>query len=94
MKGLRVAKGVRGVEFEGVWGGLQSGAGFRGSGSRGVWGWLYFLCGVAYGGRGLISVFRGFSPSIGGAFCFGGGERGGWGLGYHSLGFRQFPDIS
>ena len=30
MKGLRVAKGVRGVEFEGVWGELQSGAGFRG----------------------------------------------------------------
>ena len=65
-----------------------------GSGSQGVWRWLYFLCGVAYGGRGLISVFRGFSPSIGGAFCFGGGERGSWGLGYHSLGFRQFPDIS
>ena len=78
MKGLGVAKGVRGVGFGGVWGELQSRAGFRGQ----------WLAGC------LISVFRGFSPSIGGAFCFGGWEQGGWGLGYHSLGFRQFPDIS
>ena len=36
-------------------------------GSRGVWDWLWFSCGVAHGG-GVISVFHGFSGSIGGAF--------------------------
>ena len=50
---------------------------------------------MAQSGEGLISIFQGFSPSINGAFCFGGGgERGLWGLGYHSMGFRQFPDKS
>ena len=32
-----------------------------------------FLCGVVHSGRGLISVFQGFSASVGGAFSFFGG---------------------
>ena len=61
MKGLRVAKGVRGVEFEGVWGELRSGAGFRGQwlagclevalffvwgGGGGAGGWAIILWGL------------------------------------------------
>ena len=54
------------------------------NGSRG------FSCGVAHSGGCLISVFRGFSVSVG-KFSFSQGE---WALGYHSMEFRQFPDIS
>ena len=58
-------------------------------GSRGIWDWLWFSCGVAHGG--VISVFHGFSGSIGGAFVL---VVGSWALGYHSMGFGHFPGIS
>ena len=59
---------------------------------------------MAYGGRGLISVFRGFSPSIDGAFCFGGvgflvwggggGGAGGWAIILWGLdNFLIFPNF-
>ena len=38
---------------------------------------------MAQSGEGLISIFQGFSPSINGAFCFGGrggGGCGGWAI--------------
>ena len=55
MKGLGVAKGVRGVGFEGVWGELQSGAGFRGR-------WLAGCLGVFWwGGAGELGVGLSFS---------------------------------
>ena len=38
----------------------------------------------------LISVFREFSTSVG-KLSF---RWGDWALGYHSMGFRHFPDIS
>ena len=59
-------------------------------GSRGMWDWLWFSCGVAHGGA-VISVFHGFSGSIGGAFVL---VVGGWALGYHSMGFGHFPGVS
>ena len=43
---------------------------------------------IGHSGASLISVFQEFSSSIGKT----GG--GGWALGYHSMGFRQFPDGS
>ena len=43
------------------------------NGSRGIWDWLCFWCGMAHGGKGLISVFQGFSASIGGVFILAGG---------------------
>ena len=42
-------------------------------GSQGVWDWLWFSCGVAHGGGSLVSVFHGFSVSVGRNFFFGGG---------------------
>ena len=61
-----------------------------GGGSRGIWGWLWFSCGVAHGGKGFICIFREFSSSVGGAFIL----AGAWELGYYSMQFRQFLDIS
>ena len=40
--------------------------------------------------RGFNSVFRDFSSSIGKAVIL----AGDWALGYHSMGFTHFPDIS
>ena len=39
---------------------------------------------MAHGGGGLISVFGGFCSSVGGGLA----------LGYRSMGFGHFPDIS
>ena len=53
------------------------------SGSRGIWGYLWFSCGVAHGGGGLISVFQGLSASAGGAFILAGGM--GAGLSFYGI---------
>ena len=67
MKYLGVARVVGG---DWVWGGLGQvgvGGGVSGGGrSRGVRGWLWFLCGVAQCGGGLVSGFRGIFAIIGG----------------------------
>ena len=47
-------------------------------------------CGMVHSERGLISVFKDFSASIGKAVIL----AGGWALGSHSMGFTHFPDIS
>ena len=46
--------------------------------------------------KSLISVFQDFFASINKAFgLVGMGDRGGGSaLGYHSMGFRHFPDVS
>ena len=43
---------------------------------------------MVHSGKGLISVFQGFSASVGKAFWW-----GDWGLGYRSRGFRHIPDF-
>ena len=68
-------------------------------------GLLYFWSAVARGvsgtgsgfrvgwrtvGRVSICIFREFSSSVGGAFIL----AGAWELGYYSMQFRQFLDIS
>ena len=53
-----------------------------------------FSCGVAHCGGGLVAVFRDTFASAGGVFILPGGGGGGWALGYHSLGFGHFPNIS
>ena len=52
---------------------------------------VYFSCEIAHNGKSLISVFQEFSASTDTelSFC-----QGDWALGYHSMGFGQFPDIS
>ena len=45
---------------------------------------------VFVGGGGLNCGFQGFFASIGEIFIL----AGGWALGYHSMGFGHFPDIS
>ena len=45
---------------------------------------------MVHKGKSLISVFQEFPASIGGAFIL----AGEWALGYHSMEFRQLPDIS
>ena len=57
------------------------------SGSQGIWGWLWFSCGIWDNERGLVSVF--WQVLAGHSFW-----QGDWALDYHSMGFRQFPDIS
>ena len=42
-------------------------------GSRGIWDSSWISCGVAHSGKGLISVFREFSASIGKNFILAGG---------------------
>ena len=41
-------------------------------GSRGIWDSFWISCGVAHSGKGLISVFREFSASIGKNFILAG----------------------
>ena len=50
---------------------------------RGVWDWLWFSCGVAHCGRGLIAIFRGFFASIGEIFILAGGL--GTGLSFYGV---------
>ena len=38
------------------------------NGSRDIWGQLQFSCEIAHSGKGLISLFQGFSASIDKAF--------------------------
>ena len=45
--------------------------------------------GIAHNTKSLISIFQEFSSSINKAFIW-----AGWTLGYHSMKFRQFADIS
>ena len=59
-------------------------------GSRGIWDSFWISCGVAHSGKGLISVFREFSASIGKNFIL----AGGLGTRLYSMKFRQFLDIS
>ena len=54
---------------------------------------------MAHSGGVLISIFQGFSGSIGKFFALAGGgggegEGGGWALEYHFMKFRQFSDFS
>ena len=48
--------------------------------------------------RGIFRVGSsfgvGFSAGVGGVFVWVGEGAGGWALGYHSMWFRHFPDIS
>ena len=55
-----------------------------------MWGWLWFPCGVARRGGPLVAMFRGSFASAGGIFIL----PGGWALGYHSMGFGHFPNVS
>ena len=64
------------------WSAVARGVFGAGSGFRVGW--------RAAGGGGLISVLPGFSAGVGGAFV----SAGGWAVGYHSMGFRQFADVS
>ena len=41
--------------------------------SRGIWEWLWFWCGEAHCGKGLISVFQEFLVSINKIFILAGG---------------------
>ena len=41
--------------------------------SRGIWGWLWFSCGMARCGVGLVDILRGSVASIGGILAFAGG---------------------
>ena len=40
---------------------------------RGIWGWLWFSCGVAHCGGGLIAIFIRLFATVGGAFILAGG---------------------
>ena len=51
---------------------------------------LWFSCWVARSGKGLICILQEFSSSIDKAFIL----AGGCALGYYSMWFREFPDIS
>ena len=55
--------------------------------SAGCWALLRAIIVCGFGGGWL--GHRGFSSSVGGALVL----AGGWALGYHSVGFRQFPNI-
>ena len=49
------------------------------------------LCGMVHcGGGGLIAVFWYFFATVGGVFIL----AGGWALGYHSMGFGHFANVS
>ena len=50
-----------------------------------------FLREIAHRRKSLISIFKGFFASIGKMFFFGGGD---WVLGYNSMEWGDFPDIS
>ena len=52
-----------------------------------------FVWDGALPGGGLVAVFRGAFASAGGVFVLPEGG-GGWALGYHSVGFGHFPNIS
>ena len=43
---------------------------------------------------GLIAIFWDFFANAGEIFILAGGRGGGWALGYHSMEFRHFPNIS
>ena len=65
------------------------GCGISGTGSGfGFGGW-----GAPRGG-GLVTIFWDFLASASGVFALAGGGGGGWALGYHSMGFRHFHNIS
>ena len=71
-----------------LFGGLRFGFGGCCSGSRGILGWLWFCVGWRTA-AGFTFYFSGiFLVLAGPSFWW-----GGWALGYHSMGFRQFPDI-
>ena len=73
--------------FSGVLAAVVCGVFGAGSGFRVGW--------RAAGGEGegaLFSAFQGVFASVGGVLILAGG-RGGWALGYHSIGFGHFPDI-
>ena len=58
--------------------------------SQNIWDWLQFSCEIVHCGRGLISVLQEFFAIINKISIL----AGGWALGYHSMKFRLFPDIS
>ena len=64
-----------------------------GEGLRSVAGyldWLWFSCGGAGRGEGVMAILRDFFASANKFFIL----TGSWALGYHSMGFRHFPNIS
>ena len=64
-----------------------------GEGLRSVAGyldWLWFSCRGAGRGEGVMAILRDFFASANKFFIL----TGGWALGYHSMGFRHFPNIS
>ena len=67
--------------FLGCWGSGVAGLGIGLSVAGGRW--LWFSCGVAYSGGGLVSIFREFSSSIGGAFILAGAL--GTGLSFYGI---------
>ena len=64
-----------------------------GEGLRSVAGyldWLWFSWGGVGRGEGVMAILRDFFASANKFFIL----TGGWALGYHSMGFRHFPNIS
>ena len=49
-----------------------------------------FSCEIVHNGKSWVSVFQEFSASINKALIL----EGDWALSYHSMEFKQFPDIS
>ena len=80
-----------GFEGSGVGWGRGEGGVSAGSGSRGVWDWLWFSCGAARSGGGGDFLFFGTFLLVLAKLSFWWGP---WALGYHSMVFRHFPDIS
>ena len=90
VKSLIVTKIVQKMNFEETWGELETEYCFQRHG-QGILRKLWFSCGIAQWGRALISIFRHVSASVGGAFGLRGGD---WALGYNSMKFRDFHDLS
>ena len=91
MKSLGVTKIVKEIEFEGVWCELKAKKCFQRQSFTGYSGLtLVFVWGGALRGVGSFLFFGGFLLVLA-EFSF---WRGGWGRGYHSMGFGYFPDVS
>ena len=80
---MGLAKNVIIIE-RGLWATIARGIFGAGSGFRVGWGT------AGAGGEGWFLSFCGFFAGIGGIFIL----VGGMALGYHSMGFRHFPDVS
>ena len=78
-KALELPKLSKKISFRGSGTSWGRGGVSRGDRLRGGWDWLWFLCGGARRGKGLIAIFRDFFASAGGVVVLA--------LGYHSVEF-------